>query len=422
MRNFSIFFAAALSLGTAACVSSDSPAEPPDGPACTALDASAELRDACGRCDADVDCASGSCLETTGVCAPPERVVYVTASPSGADVGACTMAAPCRTLQYALRQVASARDVIRLDGPRLVTASPVVIDRPVTIDARGTRIAKPGGLPAFIVERGVGPVTLEGLALEGSAGFGQPAVTVAPESWLRIAGSVLASASVYVDGGRLELLDSQVSTEEESFHAVRCAAGAVRVRGVHFERATVMATGCDVEVARSRFEQRTDGSVSVNGGRAVIENNVIATSNEYADAMFVANVAPGSAVRFNTFVNTSGVDSDGVALYCDGTSAVSSNIFAYRSKHPLGPPLFHCPATYSLFDEVAEPAQTLGTGNVVAPGATFFANAAAGDYRPACDSPAKDAAQPGLPVTEDFDGRRRYLASRGPDIGAFELR
>lgn len=343
------------------------------------------------------------------------ELILVTAS--GADVGACTPAAPCRTLQYALRQVTAERAAIRVDAARLDTASSIVVERPVAIAAPGTEIVQHGNVPTFIIAAFVSGVTIDGAHLRGTGAL-EPAITVGAGSTLRLSGAVLDSAAISVEHGALELRGVKLTTSGLGFEAVRCSGGVVRVRGADFEHTTLTTEHCDLEVSRSRFHEVADGSIHATGGVAVIENNLVVQAYELADSMFLTEMAPGSTVRFNTFVNTSSVVSGGVALYCDDTLHVTSNIFAYGSKHPLGPPLFRCPATFSLFDEVAVVEQAAGEGNLIGNARTFFVDRAAGDFHPARNSPAKDAAEPGLAVTEDLEGNRRPAPLA--DIGALE--
>src|SRR5262245_12267556 len=122
--SFALFFSAAAA--ATACTGSG------EGPECNSQ-ASGAVNDACGSCEADGECESGVCVEANGACAVPGELIYVTTANVGADVGTCTIDAPCRTLHYAMRLVTPQRRVIRLDGERLVTASSIVIDRPVAI-------------------------------------------------------------------------------------------------------------------------------------------------------------------------------------------------------------------------------------------------------------------------------------------------
>lgn len=298
----------------------------------------------------------------------------------------------------------------------------LAIDRPVVIDASAAEIRQPSTVPLFSVAASVGKVTLEGVRLLGSSVVGNPTITVASGSLLRIVKSVLNGAVIEVVNGGLELLDTRVGTTLQGLRSVSCMNGTVSARAVEFEHTKVGATNCQLNVSRCRFDQIDDGSIGAQGGVAIIENNLFISSNEYADLMSVKSLAPGSAVRFNTFVNTSGVDSDGVALSCDGTATVTGNIFAYRSAHPLGPSGFApCPTRFSLFDTVAVPQHTIGEGNQVADSATFFTNLALKDFRLSAASPAKQAAEPNLLVNEDFEGKPRPVpAGSRSDAGCFE--
>jgi hypothetical protein len=423
-------------LCAASCRIDDDCAGAADGPRCAAdgacvgcltgadCPATAPFCDAddrrCRGCEADVDCASGVCLEADGRCADPDELVHV--QMFGNDLGDCTSAAPCKTLSYALQQVTLSRKVIRITGGSLPTETTIALDRSVVIDGSDTTIAKPSGGPLFSLGPSVVQVTIEGVRLFGSSDPGDPTITVATGSTLRIVRSSLNTSLVEVAGGGLELRDVRIATLLQTMNAVRCTHGTVSARRVEFEHTTLTSTNCQVNVSRCRFDEVRDGSISAQGGVVNIENNLVIQGYELADTMLVTGVAPASTIRFNTFVNTSGVDSDGVALYCDGTVMVTSNIFAYGSTHPLGgqggTP---CPTRFSLFDSVAVAQHTLGEGNQTGSADTFFVNRAARDFRLSAVSPAKGAAEPGQQVAEDFEGNPRPapIGSRA-DVGCFE--
>lgn len=380
-----------------------------------------------------VDCgAPGAPNGADPACGELTAPIHVTTG--GADVGACTSAAPCRTLQYALRQVTPSRAGIRVDAERLVTAAPIAIDQPVTIDARGTAIDQPAGLPIFAISAHAGLVTLRGFALRGALVQVEPAVPVVPAApsitvgrgtTLRLSRSVLDAAVIDLLSGTLELRDAKATTPLDRTEAVRCRDGSVHVRRVDFERAAIRAASCYLHVARARFDVAAGGSITASGGLAIIENNLIVEARAYAGthatAVHLADVAPASTVRFNTFARTEGATSDGVALSCDGPLLVTSNIFAYGSAHPLGPPHARCAARFSLFDSAVAPEQLAGEGNRIAAPSTFFVDRTAGDYHLSDASPARSAAEPATGVAEDLEGNPRPLPlGSAPDIGAFE--
>lgn len=383
----------------------------PDAPFCDAEDRR------CRGCEADAECASGVCIEADGVCADPGQIVYV--QMFGSDVGECTSTAPCRTVSYALQKVTPSRKVVRISGGSFGEPGTIAIDRSVVIDASDTNIAKPGNAPSFSVGAALGQVTLEGVRLLGSSSQSDPSITVATGTTLRVVRSSLTESIVEVVNGGLSLHEVTVASSLETLRAIMCSNGTVSARQVTFEHTTMGAMNCQLNVSRCRFDEIVDGSIAAQGGVAVIENNLIIQAYELADTMILTNMAPGSTVRFNTFVNTSGVASDGVALSCDGSPNVTSNIFAYGSMHPHGTST--CSARYSLYDAIALPEQTAGTGNRVADGATFFANKAGRDFHLAPGSPARGAAEPGTGVVRDFEGRVRPSPSgSAPDMGAFE--
>jgi hypothetical protein len=423
-------------LCVASCRSDDDCAGAAGGPRCAAdgacvgcltgadCPATAPFCDAddrrCRGCAADPECASGVCLERDGRCAAEDEVIHV--QMFGSDAGECTRAAPCRTLPYALQKVTPSRKVIHIDGGNLPTpATTIAIDRSVVIDGSDTTIAKPSGVPLFSLAAFLGPVTLEGVRLIGSADPSDPTITVTSGSLLRIARSVLSTALIDIVGGGLEVRDARV-TAVGTMKAVGCLNGSVTVRAVDFEHTTIGAVNCHVNISRCRFDEISDGSIRAQGGVAIIENNLLINSYELADLMNVTSLAPGSVVRFNTFVNTSGIVADGIALSCDGSATVTSNIFAYGSTHPMGGPSgTPCPTRFSLFDAAAVAQHSGGEGNQTGDAATFFVNRAARDFHLSISSPARQAAEPGLSIDEDLEGHPRPapLGSRS-DAGCFE--
>lgn len=371
----------------------------------------------CRGCEADTECASGVCLEADARCAGPEELVHVRMN--GNDVGDCSSAMPCKTLSYALGRVTLARHVIRIGGGALPSpATTILLDRAVTIDGSDTTIEKPANGPLFSVAAPAALVTLEGMVLTGTAN--DPTIRVSLGT-LRIARSSLHTALVDLVGGSLDLRDSMVRTEAETMTALRCTNATATVRRTDFEHTTIVAANCQLNVSRCRFNEVASGSIGAMGGVLRIENNLVLQAFELADTMSITAAAPGSMLRFNTFVGTSSLPSDGTALSCDGTIEVSSNIFAVNNAHPMGPNATRCPATFSVFDAATVAEQAEGEGNLIADAATFFIDRTARDFHLAGASPARGAAAPGLSASEDFDGKPRPVPSGArADAGCFE--
>ncbi len=100
---------------------------------------------ACRGCNYDDECASGVCLETSGLCADEANILYVG---KGTDSGACTKNEPCRTIGYAYSKVGiSSRNIIRVSGGAIsLDPSTVSVSSALVIDGTGTMINKPAGI------------------------------------------------------------------------------------------------------------------------------------------------------------------------------------------------------------------------------------------------------------------------------------
>jgi hypothetical protein len=168
-------------------------------------------------------------------------------------------------------------------------------------------------------------------------------------------------------------------------------------------------------VVQSRWDPGFDGSVDGTGGLLTVENNIFVVPSEFADVIRVGSLAPGSIAAYNTIVNTSAVMQSPVAISCDATLNVTSNIIAYNSPNPMSGD--GCVAHASLFDLPGAPdAPGNPSGNVT----TFFKNRQSGDFHLAVGSPASGIGEPNI-VTVDFDGNLRPSpAGSRPDVGAYE--
>lgn len=377
-----------------ACVGCFSHADcPASAPLCDAEDRR------CRGCEADAECASSVCIEADAVCAPGESaVVYVRSG--GADTGDCPASAPCASLAYALEQVTPARQIIHLAGSAIGGAT-VTITKSVVIDGTRTQLVTPTTGPALDVRAGA-VVVVEGIEMLGQSGA--PAITVDHGRSLRLYDVKLDQAAVRVTNSAIELRKGRLKDT-----AIDCTSGTVTIRESQLDMGAVTFSSCQTLIERNRFELGRDGSISGTGGLLSVKNNVFVVSSEFVDLITVGGHAPGSVIGFNTIMNISLVTSDPIAISCDSTVTLTSNIVAYNSTNPL----VGCAARFSLFDLPGAPA---AAGNTSADVATFFRNRATGDFRPAANSPALGAGEPGV-VSKDFDGRAR---SDRPDIGAFE--
>ncbi len=364
----------------------------------------------CRGCERDNECASGVCIEAEGTCALEADVLFVA---NGSDTGNCTKTAPCLTLGYALSKITSAttRNVIRIEGGFAAneTATLNVFSR-VVIDGTGTMVMKPAaGAVPWMTVAAPGQAVLGGLTILGGT-EADPAVKVTNASLRLGPATVLkgflasTSGTVVVDRSRVE-------------GTAKCTNGTLTIDRATFEEGRAESTNCQLTVQRSRFNKTSDGILSATGGKATIENNLFVNAYELSDSLYVTGVSPGSVFRFNTVANVSGTNSDGVALYCDSSLKVSSNIFAYRSQHPFAYQTT-CKAEFSVFDDHTLSSALMSSDSKFVPFVSIFTDPVARDFTLSAASPAKSAADPAVTdVMIDIDGRSR---SNPADAGAFE--
>lgn len=366
----------------------------------------------CRGCTQDSECAGGVCLEADGVCAPDATVVFVSGS-GGTDSGDCSRTAPCRTLAYAFGRTSVTRNVISTSSGSLPPeASTLSVFTELTIDGNATVIpVTTNGSPIFHTTM-AGRLALEGVTVDGTGLVASPSLRITAGGGVRVGlHSELRGAAV-INGGTLTLENSSVGGE------VECTNGTFAARSTDFSR-VVTTTNCQTSIVRSRL-RGADRLLAILGGSASVINSLFVQSYELSDSIYISAVNPGSSFAFNTVVNTSGVTSDGVALNCDSSLAVTSNIFAYRSQHPHGPGA-GCRTHYSLYDDVASAFPTPPLDAQMAPIGTFFTNLTAKDFHLASTSPARGKADPAAMVQDDLEGNPRPApAGTRADVGAFE--
>jgi hypothetical protein len=294
-----------------------------------------------------------------------------------------------------------------LGGTFDMGAQPINIDVHVVLDGTSTALYRIGVGSTFIVGL-TGSLTLErvSLTLANTRSFDITSggtlriyettldLTGTQDAIVASGGTFSARASTITGGGRISC-DST---------------GQLSITDSVIQRAAVQATGCLATIAGNEVTSG-DGAVSVSGGTVTIENNLVVVNDEFADVIYVVG-GNGSVVRFNTIVNVSTITASAVALYCDASVSVTSNIFAYNSTNPINGG--GCTATRSVFD-------LAGAGdagpNTSAAVTTLFADFGGGDFHLGPSSPAHDGGEPGK-VTVDLEGRPRSATM--PDIGAYE--
>jgi hypothetical protein len=368
----------------------------------------------CRGCIADNECASGVCIEFEGTCASADQIIYV--QQFGTDTGTCTSAVPCETLTYAMQQATKTRNVVRVTGSVVPTLTTVTTtSSSLVFDGGGTTLYRPTNGPLFQINSGT--TTIEGFTIVGPDADVET-VSVGSAT-LRMSKNTTNTALISTTNGSLEVRGLE-GTASNPRPMVKCTNGITSVTGSTFEYGAIVSENCLLVLQGNRFYTNSRVADAV-GGKITVENNLIVQTDQFADTTTFTGSLTGSAVRFNTYVNISGVDSDGGAIYCDGTQDVSNNIFAYRSRHPTvslgGAP---CPTHHSLFDSVAVAEQLAGESNHATELPLIFANVNAKDFHLATTSPAKGVGQPNL-SNVDLDGNPRPIpAGTNPDVGCYE--
>lgn len=365
----------------------------------------------CRGCNSDDECASGVCIEADGRCASQDEVVYV--SSVGSDAGDCTSSAPCQTISYAVTRTGPTRSVVRLLGGAVSAGTPPIALPSIVIDGTNTSILG-STYPLFTVALSK-KATLEGIRVTTTDGSTIASATT--NGTLRIVRSSIDRGRIQLDSGTVEIdMGDLVSS------TVDCATGNVIVTRSELDRSTISTNMCRIDVKASTFHGFVSGQINsaIRGTAALvtIENNVFAETNELCETIYLYAYAPGSTVRFNTFVNSAQAQG-ALAVFCGGGADdidVSNNIFAYNSAMPL----LSCTPRYSLFDVPGMPAASAGPNNVVSEAALFFKDRVNGDFHLAATSPALGIGEAGL-ATVDKDGNPRPMpAGSKPDVGAYE--
>ncbi len=363
---------------------------------------------ACRRCSEDIECASNVCIDATGTCATVDEVIHV--STFGGDGNDGSVSAPYRTLAFALTKVSATKDVIHFDTAMFTPGGATTITgKRVTIDGIDTTLTPTSGSVMFTIGA-QSNVTLERVSIAGGP---DAAIVVQTGTALlynvTIGHSTMADA-VQASGGELDIDQGTFSAGFNGYYAFSCSnGGVVHVNRSTFTKVSVATTNCELELRRSTFTNQMDGGLQIANGKVTIENNVFSNGGATPDDSAISNVLAGSTLRFNTFVSyDTSSDRSGVALSCDSSLAVSSNIFAYGQNAVVG-----CSPKYSLFDD----ARTMpaNQNNVLATLPQIFVSAT--DFHLSATSPARGKGEPGTDIGVDLEGNPRPAM---PDIGAYQ--
>jgi hypothetical protein len=366
---------------------------------------------ACRGCTMDSECPGGVCLESSGMCAADASIVYVRAD--GSDSGMCTAAAPCLTLPFAFGKLNNTRNVVHIMGTSLTVGTGTVQlpnQQTLFLDGEDTMIRRDDQGAVFTSSALFVSTTLSRVTV-GSPGAGNQSLAISSGTVVFAHAGIAAPLSM--TGGSVEVAHGTLDVPMFDLTKNCSMNGTLDIHDSVLH-GSLDVTDCTVTIARTAIDSLPK-PISLDGtGVKVVENNTITSTDFNTDALGVAGDA-GSTVRFNTFVNFSGVDTGAQVLTCGNGVVVTSNIFAWHSHTPLA----GCTLQHNLFDDVLglQP----GTGNHVGDASTFFVDLTNKDLHLSANSPAKGIAETGLPVTTDLEGNPRPQPTGSmPDVGAYE--
>ena len=348
-----------------------------DAPICELGAGSAH--DTCRACSGDSDCTgtATTCLPT-GACAGDDLVAYV--SPAGSDTNACSAAAPCATLGYAL--TATALPYIALTGSA-GDANGVAIGRAVTVLGRGSA----------------------SITRAGSIG---PAVTVTAD------GVTLATLAILQAAGAASGDGIQTSTGTLTLEQVQITQNA---------RYGVYATGGKVVAQRSMISHNAAGGLDLSAASFDLENCFIfgnGTTNvsTFGGVYIAGSPSNTDTIQFTTVADnhSAGGTTGGIQCTAQTNALTFEDVVVANNDSTINTQVLGAGCTY-VYSDTYPGTIASGTTNVgVAPA---FVNEASEDFHLGSNSPLIDQADPAATLKIDIDDQSRPQGL-ARDMGADE--
>lgn len=316
----------------------------------------------CRACSAHAECATSKACLPSGACGDAAQVAYVAAGP--APGGNCDQATPCRTLEAAL-----------LTGRPFIKVLPGTIkdNKPTLIEGREVTILAEKG--AILDRDGDGAI----LEIRGRSGT----PTKVEIHDLEITGSSTGDGITISPNGNPPLVVLN------------------RVKIYNNQGVGVLAIGGKLNVYRSRFNENSNGGISLmntdfsiignffynNGGNNRTTGGISINTNENA----------ANRLEFNSFYLNQSQNNQGVAINCNAGAFVARNNILFNNT--TGSNTLQaggtCEHQFSLIEPGAMP---IGANNFA--GNPKFSSATPSELTLAADSPALKKADP----TSDLRG------------------
>jgi hypothetical protein len=391
----------------------------------------------CRACQADGECTSEVCNETTGACVPEADIVYVDATTGTTSNDCGTKAAPCSTVTAGVGQVTATRKTVRVHGGNYGEAVEIV-GLAVTLvgPEQGTQSAilpslltgKPAlkvtGDAQVIVERmtltkASGGTNADGLRCTGEAGVATPSVSLRE---VTISGN---------DGEGIDALYCTLTVRERTHISDNRGVGvSASSSTVTIDQSQVTGSGgvgvsasssTVLTLTRSLIDKNLGGGLVTLDSSFDVVNNFIVENGKVAPGATqpggVTLTTPGAKAifRFNTVAaNSAGAAVQGKGIHCvaDPPLTLSSNIVwdNLGGDQFFG---FQCSLAYSDVEQA-------GLGDTNLNEDPKFVDPSASNYHIHSNSPCRNKADPAGGTDVDYDSDTRQAAPY--DMGADEIR
>lgn len=333
----------------------------------------------CRACRADPECASQIC-QLSGNCLPEDQALYVSPMGAGDD---CTALQPC-SLQTALAVLTPQRFAMKLSPGTYRGAISIGNNQRLEIHGDGADLTRGGAGPILTV-RGLAELTVLGLRIHHAEGAGA--------------------------GRGVSCFDDLGNMPAVTLHRVQIDSNA---------DFGIFASGCKLQVVRSKISINVGGGIWINYAPFVIVGNVFfgnGSNGLTVGGVSVSQPRMPKQLEFNTFCFNLARDGYGQAIDCPiGTFTARNNIISRNGLDTTKEQVRGCTNEYTL----VYPGPALpGLGNSSAD--PLFENPVQGDLHLMAESPARGAADPSSALTGlaelDIDGDRRTSPA---DLGADE--
>lgn len=374
---------------------------------------------ACRACSSHADCLSLLCLPD-GSCAAVDDVSYVDGAAPTVNT-TCTQALPCDNFEKAY--LAATRPYIKASG--IVTDDmPVTIENKTTtiFGAPGTTVTRSNAGDVFDI-KGASTVVIHGLAIRGVGAQSGNGMSIRDDAVVSLNSVKIhrnAEHGISLDAPMLSIVGSEIA--QNTGAGINADSGALTISssaihgntGVGVQVGVLATTLGLVTIGSTLIANNSGGGLSVTADYTVTNSIISANGSPVSGigGVLLATTNQSAVFQFNTVANNishANVDGGARGISCrDAVVAVTNSILTNNVIATT------CNVTYSL--------TTLpGTGNKS--GVPMFVNIgidalAAGFYRIATGSAAKDSANPAATLTVDIDGDPRPAGSA--DMGADE--